>query len=43
MVALNFNLAPTQLPPGRYDCQITVLDPTSQKASFWQAPIMLVQ
>jgi VWFA-related protein len=43
MVALNFNIAPTQLAPGRYDCQITVLDPTSQKATFWQAPIMLVQ
>jgi len=43
MVPLNFNIAPTQLPPGKYDCQVTVLDPTSQKATFWQAPIMLVQ
>ena len=30
------------LPPGRYDCQVTVLDPTGQKAAFWQAPIVLV-
>jgi hypothetical protein len=39
---LNFSIAPTQLPPGQYDCQVTVLDPTGQKAAFWQAPIMLV-
>jgi VWFA-related protein len=43
MVSLNFTIAPTQLPPGQYDCQITVLDPTGQKGTFWQAPIMLVQ
>src|SRR5262245_17679529 len=27
------------LKPDRYTCQITVLDPTTQKAFFWQAPI----
>jgi VWFA-related protein len=30
------------LAPGEYVCQITVLDPTVQKAAFWQAPIKLV-
>jgi VWFA-related protein len=39
---LNFSISPTQLAPGQYDCQVTVLDPTGQKASFWQAPILLV-
>ena len=33
---------PVQLPPGEYTCQVTVLDPTSQKAAFWQAPVMLI-
>ncbi len=23
-------------------CQVTVLDPATQKAAFWQAPVMLV-
>lgn len=41
-VPLQFNLALNELPPGRYDCQVTVLDPAGQKAAFWQAPIMLV-
>ena len=40
---LRFSLSLQQLPPGRYDCQVTVLDPTGQKASFWQAPIVLIQ
>jgi VWFA-related protein len=31
------------LEPGRYDCQITVLDSSAQKASFWRAPIAIVQ
>jgi VWFA-related protein len=39
---LNFTIDLSQLPPGRYDCQVTVLDPTSQKGTFWQAPIMVV-
>jgi VWFA-related protein len=39
---LRFNIGLSQLPPGEYNCQITVLDPTGQKSSFWQAPITLV-
>ena len=42
MVTLNFNIAPTELPPGQYDCQVTVLDPTGEKGTFWQAPIQIV-
>ncbi len=42
-VPLKFDLSLSKLPPGKYDCQVTVLDPTGQKAAFWQAPVMLVQ
>jgi VWFA-related protein len=42
-MALNFDLGVDQLPRGKYDCQVTVLDPTTQKAAFWRAPVMLVQ
>ena len=41
-VPLRFSLSVAQLPPGQYDVQVTVLDPTGQKATFWQAPIVLV-
>jgi hypothetical protein len=27
---------------GEYVFQITILDPTMQKAAFWQAPVMIV-
>jgi VWFA-related protein len=39
---LRFSIGLDKLPMGRYTCQVTVLDPTSQKAAFWQAPVMLV-
>ncbi|MGO8815665.1 MAG: VWA domain-containing protein [Terriglobia bacterium] len=39
---LNFSIAIKQLPPGDYNCQVTVLDPTGQKAAFWRAPVVLV-
>jgi VWFA-related protein len=39
---LRFSLSLAKLPPGEYTCQVTVLDPTGQKAAFWQAPIMLI-
>lgn len=39
---LKFDLSLAKLPPGEYNCQVTILDPTSQKAAFWQAPVMLV-
>jgi VWFA-related protein len=41
-VPLKFSLSLEQLPPGRYDCQVTVVDPTGQKVAFWQAPVMLI-
>ena len=32
-----------KVPPGRYDCQVVVIEPTGQKVAFWQAPIAVVQ
>ena len=42
-VPLKFSLALGKLPAGRYNCQVTVIDPSTQKAAFWQTPVMLVQ
>jgi VWFA-related protein len=39
---LRFSLTLNKLPPGRYDCQVSVVDPAGRKAAFWQAPVMLV-
>jgi hypothetical protein len=41
-VPLRFSLSLNKLPPGKYDCQVTVVDPQGQKAAFWQAPVMLI-
>jgi VWFA-related protein len=40
---LSFNLSVDTLEPGTYDCQVTVLDPTTKKANFWRAPLALVR
>jgi VWFA-related protein len=42
-VPLSFSIALDKLPPGEYDCQISILDPNAKKAAFWQAPVMLVE
>jgi VWFA-related protein len=39
---ISFKLGVDGLPPGEYDCQVTVLDPATLKTSFWRAPIVLV-
>jgi VWFA-related protein len=41
-VPLGFSLSLDKLPAGRYNCQVTVLNPSAGKAAFWQAPILLV-
>ena len=41
-VPLKFSLALNNLHPGRYNCQVTVVEPTGGKASYWQAPVVLV-
>jgi VWFA-related protein len=42
-MSLSFSIPLTEIPLGEYDCQVTVLDPTGQKAAFWQAPVVLVK
>jgi VWFA-related protein len=39
---LGFTIPLDKLQPGRYNCQVTVVDPGTQKAAFWQAPVLLV-
>ena len=38
-VPLKFSIGLAKLVPGRYTCQVTVLDPKGGKAAFWQAPV----
>jgi VWFA-related protein len=40
---MKFSIPLEKLSPGRYNCQVTILDPAGAKAAFWQAQIMLVQ
>lgn len=39
---LSFSIPLHQLPPGEYECQVTVLDPAGHKDAFWRAPIVLL-
>ncbi len=39
---LEFSIALNPLPPGSYDCQVTILNPEGQKGAFWRAPVVLV-
>lgn len=41
-IPMNFTISLEQLPPGKYNCQVTVLDPSRQKSAFWRAPIIVV-
>src|SRR5580765_1964766 len=42
-VPLRFSLPLESLATGRYDCQVTVIDPTGEKIAFWRAPIVIVR
>jgi hypothetical protein len=42
-VPLKFSVPLAKLQPGRYTCQVSVLDPTAQRFAFWRAPMMLLQ
>ena len=39
---LSFSFDVGGLATGEYDCQVTVIDPATAKASFWRAPIKIV-
>jgi VWFA-related protein len=40
---IKFNIPLDGLAPGKYECQVTVLDSSGQKAAFWRAPVAIVQ
>ena len=42
-VPIRLSVPLAKLPPGRYDVQVAVIEPTGQKIAFWQAPIAIVQ
>jgi len=42
-VPIRFTIPLSSLEPGPYDCQISVLDPTGNRAAFWRAPVMIVR
>jgi VWFA-related protein len=42
-VPIGFTVPVGNVPSGRYDCQVTVIDPASSKAAFWLAPIAIVR
>jgi VWFA-related protein len=37
-----FTLGLDRLSPGTYDCQVTILDPSTHKTNFWRAPVLIV-
>jgi VWFA-related protein len=41
-IPMRFTVPLAELPTGRYDVQVSVLEPQGQKAAFWQAPIVVV-
>jgi VWFA-related protein len=42
-VTVKFSIPLDALSPGRYDVQVTVINPAGSKISFWRAPIVIVQ
>jgi VWFA-related protein len=39
---LKFSVPLAKLAPGKYTCQVSVLDPSGQKFAFWRAPVVVV-
>ena len=42
-VPLRFTVPLAKMQPGRYTCQVSVLDPADRKFAYWRAPLVLVQ
>ena len=42
-VPLRFSVPLDDFATGRYDCQVTIIDPTAEKIAFWRAPIVIVR
>jgi len=43
VVPLRFKISLGGLLPGRYECQVSVLDPGGQRAAFWVGSLLLVR
>jgi VWFA-related protein len=43
MMPFSFHFGVEGLAQGKYECQVTVLDPSSGKSTFWRAPIQLIR
>jgi hypothetical protein len=41
-IPLRFAVPLQNLPPGQYDCQVSVLNAGAQKVAFWRASIVVV-
>jgi VWFA-related protein len=41
-VPVRFSFPLSKLEPGRYTCQVSVLDPTAKRFAFWRAPVVLL-
>jgi hypothetical protein len=41
-VPIRFSLPLAKLEPGRYTCQVSVLDPAARRFAFWRAPVALL-
>jgi len=41
-VPMRFSVPLAKLQPGRYTCQVTVMDPAAQKFAFWRATIVVL-
>jgi VWFA-related protein len=40
---VKFSVPLSKLQPGRYTCQVSVLDPAAQKFTFWRTPMVVLQ
>ena len=41
-VPLRFSVPLAKLRPGKYTCQVSVMDPSAQKFAFWRAPVVVL-
>ena len=41
-VPVKFSVPLAGIEPGRYECQVTVIDPETQKVAFWRMPLAVV-
>jgi VWFA-related protein len=42
IASIDFAVGIDKLAPGAYQCQVSVLDPATSKATFWRAPVVIV-